>query len=104
MSQPNIDKLWAFYRAMAVLVGAVLAGLSFIALPYRYLVLGQDVSWYQYAWMAHGYVFPVYVIAALLLGQALRWPISKTLLVMLAGTVPLMSFYAERRLARELGR
>lgn len=104
MSTANIDGLWRFYRTMAVLVGTVLGVLVFVAMPYRHMVLKHEVAWYQYAWMAHGYVFPVYVIAALLLGQALRWPISKTLLVMLAGTVPLMSFYAERRLARELGR
>lgn len=102
MSADNVAGLWRFYRVMAVTVGTVLAVLFFIALPYRHLVLKHDVAWYQYAWMAHGYLFPIYVIATLLLGQALRWPLRKMLLVMVAGTVPLMSFYAERRLSREL--
>jgi integral membrane protein len=87
---------------MAVLVGTALAVLTFFALPYRYLVLGEEPIWYQYAWMAHGYLFPIYLVATLLLGQALRWPLQKMILVMLAGTVPLMSFVAERRLSNEL--
>jgi integral membrane protein len=98
----NIDSLWKFYRTMAYLVGTVLSVLTFIALPYRHLVLGHDTAWYQYAWMAHGYAFPIYLIATFLLGQALRWPIGKLLLVMVAGTVPLMSFYAERKVQAEI--
>ena len=104
MCSSDLDGLWRFYRTMALLVGTVLGVLVFVAMPYRHMVLKHEVAWYQYAWMAHGYVFPVYVIATLLLGQALRWPVTKILLVMAAGTIPLMSFYAERRLARELGR
>jgi integral membrane protein len=98
----TIGNLWRFYRTMAFLVGGVLAVLVFVAAPYRHLVLGHETAWYQYAWMAHGYLFPVYVIATFLLGQALRWPIGKILLVMVAGTVPLMSFVAERKVKREV--
>lgn len=92
---------WKFYRAMAVIVGAVLAVLVFVAMPYRYLVLREEPTWYATAWMAHGWVFPVYVFATLRLGLARRWPMTKTVLIMIAGTVPLMSFATERRLARE---
>lgn len=102
MAADRIARLWTFYQVMAVSVGTVLAVLSFIALPYRYLVLREEASWYQYAWMAHGYLFPAYLVATLLLGQALRWPMRKLIVVMLAGTVPLMSFFTERRLAREI--
>lgn len=94
---------WKFFRAMALLVGTVLAVLVFVAMPYRYLILGQETTWYFYAWQAHGFIFPVYVVSAFLLSQKLKWPYLKIALVMLAGTVPLMSFVIERRIAKEIG-
>jgi integral membrane protein len=52
--------------------------------------------------MIHGYLFPLYVIATFVLSLKLAWPIGKTILVMLAGTVPLMSFVTERKIGKEL--
>lgn len=92
---------WKLYRAMALVVGTVLAVLTG-AMAYKYQVLGGvEPGWYAPAWQLHGFLYPVYVIAAFRLGVARKWPIAKVLIVMVAGTVPLMSFYAERRLARE---
>jgi integral membrane protein len=39
----------------------------------------------------------VYLVTAFMLALKARWSILKTVLVMLAGTIPLMSFVAERR-------
>ena len=39
----------------------------------------------------------VYLIAAFMLAIRARWSLLKTVLVMAAGTIPLMSFVAERR-------
>jgi integral membrane protein len=46
---------------------------------------------------AHGLLFMVYLLTAFDLGVRLRWPWLKLGLMMLAGTVPFASFYAERR-------
>lgn len=101
-NEQSLEKLWKFYRGMALLVGTVLAILVFIAMPYRYLIAGVETTWYALAWQAHGYIFPVYVIATFLLSQKLKWNFTKIGLVMIAGTVPLMSFFVERRIAQEI--
>jgi integral membrane protein len=51
-------------------------------------------------WTAHGYLYMVYLVTAFMLAVRARWSVVKTLLVMAAGTVPLMSFVAERRVTR----
>jgi len=52
--------------------------------------------------MAHGYLFPIYVIATFMLSTKLKWSFTKTILIMLAGTVPFMSFITERRVAQQV--
>ena len=51
-------------------------------------------------WTAHGYLYMVYLVTAFMLAVRARWSVVKTLLVMAAGTIPLMSFVAERRVTR----
>jgi integral membrane protein len=46
--------------------------------------------------LVHGYLYLVYVIVAVDLWFRARLPVGRTVLVVLAGTVPLMSFIAER--------
>jgi len=60
-----------------------------------------DASWYVHLWMAHGYLYMIYLVATFNLSLKRNWNLFKMLLVMLAGTVPLMSFIAEARLAKE---
>ncbi len=50
----------------------------------------------QYVPLVHGYLYLAYVIVAVDLWFRARLPIGRTVLVVLAGTVPLMSFVAER--------
>jgi integral membrane protein len=50
----------------------------------------------------HGFLYLVYLLATFDLGRRADWPLKRMLLVMLAGTVPLMSFYAERVVTRRL--
>jgi integral membrane protein len=52
-------------------------------------------------WLFHGWFFLVYVILTFLLGLNLRWPLWKYAVVMLAGTIPTMSFVAEHYVTRE---
>jgi integral membrane protein len=50
----------------------------------------------------HGFVYFVYLVVALVLGRRVRWSPLRILGVLLAGTVPLLSFVVERRVTREL--
>jgi integral membrane protein len=37
-----------------------------------------------------------------MLSTKLKWSFGKTILIMLAGTIPLMSFFTERKVAKEV--
>ena len=87
------------YRFMAFLTGVVLlSGCGALILKY-------GTSWdvepgTGYLWVAHGYLYLVYVIVTGTLGFKLRWPLARYVLVMLAGTIPTMSFVAEHFVTR----
>lgn len=98
----TLEKSWKFFRFMAFVVGTALAVLTFVALPYEYGFGYGKNAWTSLAWMAHGYLFMVYVAASFVLAGKLKWSLVKTGLVMIAGTVPLMSFVVERKIAQEV--
>lgn len=87
------------YRVLANLVGVVLIVLVFVAVPLRYLgghpALSKTVS------PIHGGLYLVLVACVVLLGRARGWSPLRMVLVALGGTVPLVSFLVERRVARE---
>ena len=49
----------------------------------------------------HGFLYMVYLVATFDLSRRLRWPLGRMLLVMLAGTIPFFSFWAERVVSRK---
>ncbi len=85
------------YRVMANVVGVVLIVLVFVAVPLRYLgghpTLSKTVS------PIHGALYMVLVVNVVLLGRARGWPVKRIVLVALGGTVPVVSFLVERRVA-----
>ena len=97
----DFAKQWMFYRIMAIVVGTVLLVLTILLISVRGLS-NPEPAFYVAAWTAHGYLFPVYVIATFMLSTKLKWTFGKTILIMLAGTIPLMSFITERRVAKEV--
>jgi integral membrane protein len=88
------------YRILAIVTGIVLAFLTLVAIPYKYVFAGTG-TWTAYAWMAHGWLYILYFVAAVELGFRKRWSIGKILLYAIAGTVPFASFWAEYRLRRD---
>jgi integral membrane protein len=82
------------YRTIAYIVGVVLILLVVIGMPLKYLwdqpVVVQTIG------PAHGFLYMIYLVAAFDLGRRAGWQPKRMLLVMLAGTVPFLSFYAER--------
>ncbi|MEV6632343.1 DUF3817 domain-containing protein [Actinoplanes sp. NPDC051470] len=86
------------YRIIAYIVGVVLIVLVLVGMPLKYLADNDTVV--AGVGPAHGFLFILYVLATFDLGRRAQWPLSRMLLVMLAGTIPFLSFWAERKVTR----
>jgi integral membrane protein len=81
------------YRVMAWVVGVLLLVLVFVAMPLKYLADSPQLV--SVVGMLHGFLYMVYLVAAFDLSIRARWRLWRTLIILLAGTVPVMSFVAE---------
>ena len=89
------------YRIMAFATGFVLLA-GTIALVLKDVVHVHHMEpGTGLLWLAHGYLYLLYVIATVNLGLKLRWPLLRVGVVMLAGTIPTMSFVAEHYVTRD---
>ena|SRR5690349_20693518 len=86
------------FRVMAYVVGVLLLILVFVAVPLRYIA-GEPLL-VSIVGPIHGFLYMVYLVTAFDLALRARWPFVRTVLVLLAGTVPVMSFVAERKATR----
>ena len=82
------------YRFMAFLTGTLLL-FGTIMLIIQWSGGGQIKPLMAVVWIAHGWLFIVYLLVAFQLGVRLKWPLPRLALVALAGTVPTASFIAE---------
>lgn len=96
----KVRKAFRNYQLAAWVVGTFLAIMGLIALPLKYLA-DTVLPFYEIGWQIHGFLFMVYLLATADLGVKARWHVGRMLVTALWGTVPLMSFYAERKLRRE---
>ena len=87
------------YRVMAFVTGFVLIAAT-IALILKYATDLHMEPGTGYLWIAHGWCYFIYVIVTVSLGFRLRWPPARYVLVLLAGTIPTMSFVAEHFVTR----
>ncbi len=101
-SPKNVSAALTRYRVMAYITGVLLAFMTVVGLPYKFFV-GGDPVWYAMGWMFHGWAYIIYVAVSLDLVFRLRWDLVRALGVVLAGTIPFMSFVAERRVTRAVG-
>jgi integral membrane protein len=90
--------LFAVYRITAWVTGITLLALVFWAMPQKYI--WDNPLPVQWVGVRHGYLFAFYVLVVLLVAFSRRWSLVKTALVVLAGTIPFASFYAEWKVAR----
>lgn len=103
------------YRIMASIVGVLLVVLCLVGLPlhYGYLVapdlvpkggtawqVGSDIS--AYLGVAHGWLYLIFLITAFLLSRQAKWELPFTVVTLVCGTVPLLSFWAEHRATRSV--
>ncbi|MFI7541465.1 DUF3817 domain-containing protein [Actinoplanes sp. NPDC049599] len=87
------------YRIIAWIVGVVLITLVVIGMPLKYL--GDNDTVVATVGPFHGFLYMVYLVATFDLSRRAHWPLGRMLLVMLAGTVPFLSFWAERVVTRK---
>ena len=90
---PGIRKALLCYRVMAYLVGTLVIVLVCVAMPLKYAA-GQPTM-VNVVGISHGWLYPVLLITAYLLGRKAGWPLTRLLIIALAGTVPFLSFVAE---------
>jgi integral membrane protein len=88
------------YRVIAYIVGVMLLLLLFVAMPLKYLA--DDPSAMDIIGPMHGFLYVVYLLATFDLFRRVRWSFPRLVLIALAGTIPFLSFYAERKTTHEL--
>jgi integral membrane protein len=87
------------YRVIAYVVGVLLIVLTLVGIP---LQLAGDKTVVSVVGPIHGFAYMVYLVLAFHLAIRARWPWGFTILVLLAGTVPFLSFVAERKATRRV--
>lgn len=106
------------YRVMATVVGVLLVVLCLVGVPLANFDgtemwgvipttpdlfpegssahrLGEAIT--TYLGVAHGWLYMIFVVTAFLLSRKARWDLPFTLVTLVLGTVPVLSFWAERR-------
>lgn len=109
----ELRTLLRVYQGFASIVGVLLIILCLIGLPLHWAhqineswfpvgstgeQLGADIS--AYLGVAHGWLYMLFLFAAFMLSRKAEWPVSFTVVTLLCGTIPILSFWAERRATR----
>ncbi len=88
------------FQVVAYVVGVGLITLVLVGVPLKYLadipVVAETVG------PLHGFLFMVYIALTFDLALRCRFSPIRTVLVMLAGTIPFLSFVAERKVTRQV--
>jgi integral membrane protein len=86
------------YRVMAYITGVVLIVLCFVGIP---LQIAGHPQLANVVGVCHGILYIIYLIFAYLLSRELRLAVKPTVILLLAGTVPVMTFIVERWATRK---
>ena len=87
--------LW--YRVMAYVTGVVLVVLCFVGIPLQvagHPAVANDVG------VVHGILYIIYLVCAWILSRKLGLATKPTVIMLLAGTIPIMTFIVERWVTR----
>jgi integral membrane protein len=103
------------YRVLATVVGLSIITLVVVGVPLKYVhelwpsVLPEGSNGWQvgsdinlYLGTAHGFIYMVFVLVAFMLALRARWPIVFTVVTLVCGTIPFLSFWAEFRAIRRV--
>ena len=90
------------YRVMAYVVGTFLAILVLLGVPLKYLADegtgAQRAGEWITTWLgtAHGFLYMAFLVAAAMLARKARFSLGFSVLILVLGTVPILSFVGER--------
>jgi integral membrane protein len=94
------------FRIMAWITGVLLAVMAVVFLPLKYGFGLTDegilATLYAVGWQAHGWLYILYVAAGLDISFRMRFSVLRTVAVLLAGTIPFASFFADHYVARSV--
>jgi integral membrane protein len=82
------------FRVVAYVVGVVLIVFILVAMPLKYFADSPGLV--AVIAPVHGFLYMVYLVVTFDLSMRAKWPLSRMVLLLLAGTVPVLSFVAER--------
>ena len=90
------------FRIMAIVAGVMSLLLWCVDLPVAYILNNQswkdNVAWIPFV---HGWVYALYLLTAIQFSVKARWPLGKVLWLALAGTLPVASLLAERKIVKQ---
>ncbi len=86
------------YRVMAYITGVLIIVVCFAGIPLQ--VVAHNTFVVNDIGTVHGVLYIIYVIFAYMLAQKLKMKMGPTILLLLAGTVPIMTFFVERWMMR----
>lgn len=94
------------YRIMAWVTGVVLAALTvWLIVGYGFLDYANVESkpgLYSLLWMLHGWLYVVYLIVGVDLAFRVKYSVLRTIAILIAGTIPFASFFAEALVHKDL--
>jgi integral membrane protein len=92
-----MEKALARFKFIAYLAGVVLILFTIeITLKYSGIL---EIPWFA---QLHGIVYMVYVVIAFDISRRAKLSLRDTFLILIAGTIPVMSFIAESRIRRRV--
>jgi integral membrane protein len=86
------------YRVMAYITGVLIIIVVFAGIPLQ--IWGHNTIIVNQVGTVHGVLYMVYIVMAYLLASKLHMKPKPTVLLLLAGTVPVMTFIVERWMMR----
>jgi integral membrane protein len=102
-----VIKLFRAYTILAPIVGVLLAVCTFVIFPMGHFTAnGTNVHRagvnLQIMWAFHGWFYIGYVAVAFLIARKAKWSVQYSVLVLLAGLIPLLIFWVERGVGTRL--
>jgi integral membrane protein len=86
------------YRVMAYITGVLIIVVCFAGIPLQLVAhntfIANDIG------TLHGFLYILYIVFAYILAQKLKMRLGPTIVLLLAGTIPVMTFVVERWMNR----
>ena len=88
------------YRTMAYITGVMLMVLCFVCMPLRYFAHTPGPA--EVVGALHGVLYMIYIVVAFVMTRLVRMRVASlgTIIVLLAGTIPVLTFVVERWVTR----